>query len=79
MGLKLMSHEIMTWAEIKSQTLNWLRHPGVPMIIFLIRSYPTKEAKKDDILTIASLPWKYTFQSEKESEIEAQSSVPVLI
>ena len=24
-------HEIMTWAEIKSQTLNWLSHPSTPV------------------------------------------------
>ena len=24
------NHEIMTWAEIKSQMLNWLSHPGAP-------------------------------------------------
>ena len=29
-GLKLMNSEIMTWAEIKSWTLNWLSHPGAP-------------------------------------------------
>ena len=27
-GLKLMNCEIMTWAEIKSQRLNQLSHPG---------------------------------------------------
>ena len=26
--------EIMTWAEIKSQTLNWLSHPGAPQLTF---------------------------------------------
>ena len=29
-GLKLMNHEIMTWAKTKSSTLNWLSHPGTP-------------------------------------------------
>ena len=29
-----MNHEIMTWAEIKSWTLNWLSHAGTPMIAF---------------------------------------------
>ena len=28
MGLELTSHEIMTWAKIKNQLLNWLSHPG---------------------------------------------------
>ena len=30
-GLKLMNHEIMTWAETKSQRLNRLHYPGTPM------------------------------------------------
>ena len=30
MGLQLTNHEIMTWAQIKSQMLNWLNHPGTP-------------------------------------------------
>ena len=30
-GLELKNCEIMTsWAEIKSQSLNWLHHPGTP-------------------------------------------------
>ena len=29
-GFDLTNHEIMTWAEIKSQTLNQLSHPGAP-------------------------------------------------
>ena len=29
-GLHLMNHEIMSWAEIKSRTLNRLSHPGAP-------------------------------------------------
>ena len=29
-GLKLQSREAMTWAESKSQTLNWLSHPAAP-------------------------------------------------
>ena len=29
-GLKLMNHEAMTRAEIKSRMLNWLSHPGAP-------------------------------------------------
>ena len=29
MGLDLTKREIMTWAEIKSQTLKWLSHPGI--------------------------------------------------
>ena len=34
------NREIMTWAEIKSQTLNRLRHPGAPHIVFKIRDCP---------------------------------------
>ena len=30
MGLGLINREIMTWAEIKSQMLNQLSHPGAP-------------------------------------------------
>ena len=29
-GLELMNHKILTWAESKSQALNWLSHPGTP-------------------------------------------------
>ena len=41
-GLKFMNHEIMTWTEIKSWTLNQLSHPGVPVLrihLFCIRYY----------------------------------------
>ena len=31
-GLDPMNHEIMTWAEMKSQILNWLSHPSAPRI-----------------------------------------------
>ena len=31
-GLDLMNHKILTWAEIKSQTLNWLSHPDTPCL-----------------------------------------------
>ena len=34
-GLELTKHEIVTWAEIKSQTRNRLSHPGVPWPLFL--------------------------------------------
>ena len=33
-GLKPKNHEIMTWAEIKSQTLNRLSHPDAPNVPF---------------------------------------------
>ena len=29
--LSLMNHEIMTWTEMRSRTLNWLSHPGAPV------------------------------------------------
>ena len=32
-GLELMSPEIMTWAKIKSWTLNQLSHPGAPTVV----------------------------------------------
>ena len=34
-GLKIMNCEIMTLAEIKSQMLNQLNHPGTPQVGFL--------------------------------------------
>ena len=34
-GLELTDHEIMTWAKIKSRTLNQLSHPGARTIIIL--------------------------------------------
>ena len=33
-GLNLTNHEIMTWAEIQSWTLNWPSHPGALGIYF---------------------------------------------
>ena len=33
-GLWLTKQEIMTWAEIKGQRLNWLSHPGAPMFSY---------------------------------------------
>ena len=35
-GLKPMDREIMTQAETKSQTFNWLSHPGAPLIVLLL-------------------------------------------
>ena len=29
-GFHLITHEIMTWAKTKGQTLNWTEHPGSP-------------------------------------------------
>ena len=31
-GLNLMNHEIKTLAEIKSWMLNWMSHPGAPIL-----------------------------------------------
>ena len=33
-GSNSWNHEIMTWAETESWTLNWLSHPGVPWPAF---------------------------------------------
>ena len=38
MGLHPRNHEIMTGAEIKSQTLSELSHPGAPIKLHLGRS-----------------------------------------
>ena len=36
-GLNLTNYEIMTWAEIKNQILNWLSNPGAPNFFFYFR------------------------------------------
>ena len=36
LGLKLPNCEITTWAEIKSQMLNWLSHPGAPFFLHIL-------------------------------------------
>ena len=33
-GFRLRNPEIMTWAEIKSQTPKGLSHPGAPLLYF---------------------------------------------
>ena len=35
-GHDLTTHEIMTWAETKSRTLNWLSHPGTPSCLLIL-------------------------------------------
>lgn len=37
--LDLMTHEIITEAETKSWTLNWLSYPGAPKIFFMLCIY----------------------------------------
>ena len=37
-GLKLTKHEIMIWAETKSQNLNWLSHPGTSEFVYILKS-----------------------------------------
>ena len=37
MGFNLMNKAIMTWAEIKSQMLDQLRHIGSPRMVFFKR------------------------------------------
>ena len=41
-GLKLMNHEIVTGAEVKSWTLNQLSHPDAPLSLFLNRDRHNK-------------------------------------
>ena len=36
-GLEPTTLKIMSWAETKSQSLNWLSHPGTPLWIFISR------------------------------------------
>ena len=36
-GLELMNYEIMTWAEIRSQMLNRLCHPGIPILVNFLK------------------------------------------
>ena len=46
-GLELANHEIMTWTKIKSQTLNWLSHPGTLIICtFFFNVYFLGEKKR---------------------------------
>ena len=35
MGVGPINHEIMTWAEIQSQMLNQLSHPGSTSMVYL--------------------------------------------
>ena len=43
-GLNSQNHEIMTWAEIKSCTLNLLNHPGAPDFMWFLFYTLTLEA-----------------------------------
>ena len=38
-GLDLTNSGIMTWTEIKSQTLTWLSHSGTPQIIYILMNF----------------------------------------
>ena len=38
-GPKPMNREIVTWAETKSRTLNWLSHPGAPTLYYFFKVY----------------------------------------
>ena len=61
-GLKPMNHEIVTWAEIKSQVLNWLSHPGVPIslrVILILISLVKKKVK--DIFICVLTIWVSAF------------------
>ena len=46
-GLNSWNCEIMTWAQIKGQTLNWLSHPGAIVGRFNIASEETEESQVD--------------------------------
>ena len=39
MVLDPMNHEIMTWAEIKSQVLNQLNYPDSPIILMILNGF----------------------------------------
>ena len=45
MGFDPMNHEIMIWAKIKSQTINWVSHQGSPPFFFLLKASPLTEQK----------------------------------
>ena len=64
-GLELTNHEIMTWDEIKSRSLNWLSHPG------------TLENFKVDIQLAESLPTLATQVSVNFSTFAYMPSVPL--
>ena len=46
-GLKLTNREIMTCAETKSWTVNWLSHPGTPDFVILMCFFRGKKKDKD--------------------------------
>ena len=50
-GLKLTNCEIMTWAEIKSQMLNWLSHPGAPTFLKNLPLHPVSDWTDNHSLT----------------------------
>ena len=73
-GLNPMKHEIMTWAEIKSRTLNQLSHLGTPScVIFLdylgIQSFSKCSLSNCYILS-TSKHWRY---------ISEKTEIPLLM
>ena len=67
-GLNLTNHESMIWAEIKSQMLNWLNHPGASMcsvsyrifadFFFRLKVFPVYPS----LLRIFSINWSWNCQ-----------------
>ena len=45
-GARYHKCEILTWAEIKSWTLNWLSHPGAPKYYFISFSFDCIDTSK---------------------------------
>ena len=48
--LELMNFKIMTWAKTKSQSLNWLSHPGAPIFerLLSLKLFQSKKLKQND-------------------------------
>ena len=56
LGFKLMNHEIMTWAKVKSWMLNWLSHPGPPRLWFRFRGTTKNCWARDRVETLYDMP-----------------------
>ena len=68
-GLRLTNHEIMTCAEIKSQRLNQLNHPGAPILVH----YREKDNLLKKILGITKSPRQLDIQ---DRGYEARKTTP---
>ena len=61
--------EIMTWAKIKSQSLNWLSHPGIPIIFkerasnfhfaFAVTNYVAGTGQNKELLEFINTVWLF--------------------